>query len=749
MNGRDPWESVGAGVFAGIVVVSGFAIAIALGFSIGHFTGHTETVTVGSAQSQPSKGQVSAEAETTAPAFTAGTLAALPRDNWLTNGGSLSNERYSPLSQIDTGNVKDLKGVWRTHLNGSAMAAKYSGEAQPIVYNGVMYIVTGADDVSAIDVRTGQIRWTYEAKLDQKIATVCCGWTSRGVGLGDGKVFVGQLDGRMVALDQQTGKVEWSKSVGSWKKGETITSAPLYYDGRVYTGLSGGEFGIRGRVTALDAKTGKEDWRFYTIPGPGETGHETWPSDNDSWKRGGAPVWQTPSVDPKLGLMYFSTGNAAPDLNGNDRAGDNLFAASIVAIDAKTGKYRWHFQQVHHDIWDYDAPSPTVLFDAEIGGKLVHGLAEPSKTGWLYMLDRETGKPIHGIEERAVPQDARQKTAKTQPFPSNPPFAPHSVDDATYAAVKKAAAATAKKGQTPKVERATQIFEPYGTTLKAIAPGPSGGSNWPPSSYNRGTHMVYVCGSANAAGYAMLKSHSDYNEGKVYIGSVLDVVGFGASPGLLTAIDVTTGRIAWQKKWADSCYSGTVTTAGNLVFAGRNGGELEAYDARNGTRLWSFQTGAGANSTVSVFQDQGKQYVALLSAGNSLAGSRRGDSVWLFSLDGKLGPAGKAGSGTAGTHAGENTDGADGKATEATSQVGDAKAGQQLFADNCSTCHGIDGTGGNGGPDLTSIPDAKDFAKVAAQVRNGGGGMPAFGDTLDDKQISDVAEYVTKVVNKK
>jgi alcohol dehydrogenase (cytochrome c) len=260
--------------------------------------------------------------------------------------------------------------------------------------------------------------------------------------------------------------------------------------------------------------------------------------------------------------------------------------------------------------------------------------------------------------------------------------------------------------------------------------------------------MVYVCGSANAAGYAMTAAHSDYNEGEIYVGSVLDVVGFGVSPGLLTAIDVTTGRIAWQKQWADSCYSGTVSTAGNLVFVGRNDGELEAYDARDGTRLWHFQTGAGANSTVSVFQDQGKQYVALLSAGNSLAGSRRGDSVWLFSLDGKLGPAAKAGTGKAGTHAGENSAGADEKPTEATSQLGDAKAGRLVFSDNCSTCHGIDGHGGNGGPDLTSIPDAKVFDKVAAQVRNGGGGMPAFGDTLNDKQISDVAEYVTTVVNR-
>ena len=286
-----------------------------------------------------------------------------PRDGWRTNGGNLGNQRYSPLTRIDRGNVAQLKGVWRTHLNGSGVAPQYSGEAQPIVHDGVIYVITGADDVFALSVDTGEILWQTLANLDPSNTSVCCGWTSRGVGIGDGKIFVGRLDGRLVALDQRTGNEVWGIQAERWEEGFSITSAPLYYDGMVITGFAGAEIGVRGRVKAYDADDGKLIWTFYTIPGPGEVGHDTWPQDNEVWMHGGATVWQTPAVDPELGLLYFSTGNPGPDFNGSVRAGDNLFAASIVAIEARTGKYRWHFQEVHHDIWDYDAPNPVVLFD--------------------------------------------------------------------------------------------------------------------------------------------------------------------------------------------------------------------------------------------------------------------------------------------------------------------------------------------------------------------------------------------------
>jgi len=707
-----------------------------VGWAIGRNASDDEqmrTVTVSEAQAAATE----RAAIERAPAFSSDDLAADPKEQWITNGGSTYNERYSPLDDIDTDNVGGLKGVWRTHLRGSGTAAKYSAEAQPLVYHGVVYVPTGADDVFAVSVASGRILWQYEAKLDQKINTVCCGWLSRGVALGDGKVYIGQLDGRLVALDQQTGKVAWQTQVGDWRNGYTITHAPLYYDGMVITGVSGGEFSIRGRVQAYDARTGKLRWRFHTIPGPGEVGHDTWPKDNDAWRHGGAPVWQTPAVDPELGLLYFSTGNASPDLDGSKRAGDNLFAASIVAVDAHTGKYKWHFQQVHHDIWDYDGPSPVVLFD--LGDE--KGIAQASKTGWLYMLDRRTGKPLLPIPEQPVPQSAVQRTSKTQPIPSYPPFIPHEVSDEGFKAIADLAKKNAK-GAPPTVTRAKQIYTPFGEDVTAITPGPQGGTNWQPVSYNPKTEMFYVCAQAAVSGYS--RSGKELPKGKqgtiADLGSVFTTTGFGTWTGYFSAIDANTGKIVWQKRWPESCYSGSTTTAGGLVFVGRNGGELQAYDAENGTQLWSFQTGAGANSTATVFEQDGTEYLAFVSGGNSLAGTAHGDSLWLFSLDGTLGPAKAGGAGTGVAHAGEER--------ETTGGTGDAAKGAAVFSDNCSGCHGLSGHGGNGGPDLTAIPSAQNLTKVVAQVTNGGGGMPAFKGTLSDQEIKDVSTYVVDRITK-
>jgi quinohemoprotein ethanol dehydrogenase len=717
-----------------------------VGYVIGKDQDDDEPATQASGTVQQGEAIADGNSINAAPAFTAENLMEEPRDAWVTNGGTLMNQRYSPLDEIDTGNVADLKGVWMTDLAGSGVAGKYSAEAQPIVYEGVMYVPTGADDVFAVSVETGKILWRYEAKLDQKISTVCCGWLSRGVALGEGKVYLGQLDGTLVALDQQTGQRVWQTAVGDWQKGYTITAAPLYYDGMVITGVSGGEFSIRGRVQAYDAKTGKEVWRFYTIPGPGEKGHDTWPQDNDSWKHGGAPVWQTPAVDPELGLIYFSTGNASPDLDGSRRKGDNLFAASIVAVDAKTGKYRWHFQQVHHDIWDYDGPSPVVLFDVEIDGEEHKGIAEASKTGWLYLLDRESGEPLLPIEEKAVPQLASQATAKTQPIPSYPPFFSHDVNDADVAAIQKLATANAKGGAKPKVAKG-RIFTPFGESITAIVPGPQGGTNWQPTSYNPDTGMFYVCAMRSVSGYS--SKNEELPAGKrgqtADLGSVFTTTGFGSQEGHFLAIEASTGQIKWQKRWPESCYAGSVTTGGNLVFVGRNGGELQAYNAETGEGpLWSFQTGAGANTTATVFEYDGTQHLAFLAGGNALAATPHGDNLWLFSLDGTMDEAaapGEEGEGTG--HAGQNPN----EPTDETE--GDAQAGEAVWSDNCAGCHGTNGTGANGGPNLVGNETALDPEKVHAQVTNGGGGMPAFKDTLTAKQISDVTAYVTEEIAKK
>ncbi len=292
-----------------------------------------------------------------------------PTVDWPTNGGDWYNRRYSPLTQIDRSNVAKLKGVWRARLGGSGVGPQYSGEAQPLVVDGVVYISTGANDVFAISVDTGTTLWDYHANLDPDNKSVCCSWTNRGVAAGGGKIFVGQLDGKLVALDAKSGKIAWSILAEKPQDGFTITAAPLYYNGLVIVGFAGAELGVRGRVRAYDARDGKLVWTFYTIPGRGEPGNETWPQDNEIWQHGGATVWQTPAVDPELGLIFFSTGNPGPDFNGAIRKGDNLYTSSIMALDAKTGKYRWHFQQVHHDLWDYDSASPVVLFDITLDGK--------------------------------------------------------------------------------------------------------------------------------------------------------------------------------------------------------------------------------------------------------------------------------------------------------------------------------------------------------------------------------------------
>jgi quinohemoprotein ethanol dehydrogenase len=555
------------------------------------------------------------------PAFSAQELAAPPVNNWVKNGGALNNQNYSPLKQINRENVGMLKAVWQTHLDDSGLANKYSGEGQPVVYQGVVYIVTGADDVFAISVKTGEIAWRYKANLDQTITGVCCGWDARGLAMGDGKIYVGQLDGRLVALDQKTGQPSWSIQAERWQEGFSITAAPLYYDGMVVVAFSGGENGIRGRVKAYDAKDGHPLWTFYTIPGPGELGHDTWPKDSDAWKYGGATVWQTPAVDPDLGLLYFTTGNPGPDFNGKARRGDNLFATSMVAIEAKTGKYRWHFQQVHHDLWDYDGPNPVMLFDVKVGGQLRKAAAEANKDGWVYILDRTNGKPLIGIDEQPVPREPLQYTSPTQPFPRGDAFVPQSID-------------IAPEGYS--LVNGGRIFTPFWKEGVVSKPSNRGGANWPPSSYDPDTNLYYVCATDAAGVFKGGEEDEKFPEpGQRYLGGAFGGMPLGTM-GIFAALDMKTNRLVWQQRWKDSCYSGSVATAGGLVFVGRNDGRLTALNSSDGQRLWEFQAGAGVNAPVAVFEYEGDQYVVAYSGGNTFAPAPRGDSLFLFSLKGTL-----------------------------------------------------------------------------------------------------------------
>jgi len=643
-------------------------------------------------------------------------LLAHPSDAWLTNGGNLFNQRYSPHTDINRTNVAGLKGVWHVHLAGSGVGPPYSGEAQPVVHDGVLYVVTGADDVFAVEVASGRILWTYEAGLDSAIATVCCGWTSRGVALGEGMVFLGRLDGQLVALDQATGAERWRVEAARWQDGYTITSAPLYHDGRVITGFGGAEYGVRGRLSAFRAKDGAALWTFHTIPAPGEPGHETWPADSDAWRRGGATVWQTPAVDPALGLLYFSTGNAGPDFNGAVRAGDNLYTSSIIALDLVTGAYRWHFQEVHHDRWDYDAANPVVLFDVEVGGTPRRAIAQAGKTGWVYLLDRETGKPLLGIEERPVPQEPRQFTAATQPHPRGDAFVPQSLPMPLVGV--------------PAVNEG-RIFTPYWRDPVAATPSAFGAAQWAPSSYDPASHTLYIC-AMDLAGLFTGGTTDGAAPQSQYLGG--QFLFDRQRSGVFAAMDLRTNRLRWRQRWPDSCYSGSTVTAGGLVFTGMNDGRFIALDAADGRLRWSFQTGAGVNAPPVVFSHAGTQYVAVYAAGALFAQSAPGDSLWLFALSGTLDevPPGKP------------------PAVSLADTVGGAKAGdgasavEELFARECAQCHGADGKGGHGGgADLTTPRPPATVANVLAQGR---GGMPAFGGRLTYDQLQGLVEYVSRGV---
>jgi quinohemoprotein ethanol dehydrogenase len=642
------------------------------------------------------------------PAFDSVALTTPPGRDWATNGGDIYNRRFSTLAAIDRSNIESLKGVWRTRLDGSGSGPRFSGEAQPLVYAGVIYVITGADDVFAISVETGEILWRYEAALDPTISTVCCGWTSRGVALGDGKVFVGQLDGKLVALDQRTGRVRWSTQAEAWQDGHTITSAPLYYDGLVITGFAGAEFATRGRVKAFDADDGALVWTFYTIPGPGEPGHGTWPAGSDVWMHGGGSVWQTPAVDPELGLIYFSTGNPGPDLNGAVRRGDNLYTASIVAIEARTGRYRWHFQQVHHDLWDFDSSNPVVLFDVTIDGAERKALAEVSKTGWVYILDRISGEPLLGIDETPVAQEPRQLSAATQPIPRGDPIGPRTVDITV---------------EGYELTGDGHVFTPFWTE-PALAKRL--GANWPPSAYDPRTQTLFVCANERTFYYSVdAEASNEPERGARYMGG-----SFGNAEipplGLLAAMDMKTNRVVWRQRWADRCFSGVTATAGGLVFVGRNDGRLTALDSASGAKLWEFQTGAGVNAPATVFEHNGEQYVVVLSAGNLFAGTPRGDSVWLFGLSGTLEEAPPPSPGLTLTN------------------PTDAGEAESLYAQACQFCHGTDGRGAEGGIDLrgSALTRTRDIARV---IIGGQNQMPPFAAMLSDEQVAALAAYVLEL----
>jgi quinohemoprotein ethanol dehydrogenase len=544
--------------------------------------------------------------------------AAAQKDTWLAPsganypsvGGNLGNQRYSSLSQITPANLSRLGGAWMVHV---APQANGNMEATPVVVNGVMYLPNGLGAVLALDARTGAIKWKYQS--------ASTGGTNRGVVFGEGKIFTSGGGNTLIAIDAETGELEWTAKVGD--RGTTV-GAPAYYNGTVYTGTSGGEGGVRGFFGGFDANSGKQNWGFWTTAAPGDPGADTW--QGDSWKYGGGPIWTQPAIDPELGMAYFAVGNASPDNDGTQRGGNNLYTCSVVAVDLKTGAYKWHFQEVHHDLWDYDNEVAPVLADIPVHGRPRKILIHAGKTGFLYIFDRTNGKPLVGIIEKPVPQEPRIKTAPTQPFPVGDSFTPTCPDPGSVAPGSKTSC----------------IFGGYWDEPVVMTPGTLGGLSWAPMSFDPKTGLIYVPGTDINSSFVLRRQDWDEQANRL---RSLDQGGLGfARPageprsGTLTAMNPATNKIVWQKKmkFPIGVGSGLLTTATGLLFHGEPDGRIVAYDVKDGDELWSFQTGAGADAPVVTYEVNGEQYLAILAGGNTFQLSQHGDSLWAFKLGGAV-----------------------------------------------------------------------------------------------------------------
>ncbi len=498
-------------------------------------------------------------------------------EDWLTYGGNYASQRFSELKQVNTENVASLKMQWVYQLRRQGIF-----ESSPIVVDGMMYVTEPPTTVTALDVRTGKPVWRWTADLPKNLLTIGLFPTNRGVAILGDTVYVATIDAHLVALDAKTGGMRWSVEIGNNKEAVAITQAPLAIDGKIVVGMGGGEGGLRGYIDAYDAKDGKRLWRLYTIPTAGEPGVETW--EGDSYKYGGATTWNTGAYDPETNTLFWGTGNPAPDWNGDMRKGDNLYSCSLLAIDADTGKMKWYFQFSPHETHDWDASEPPILFDATIDGKPRKIVAQANRNTFYYVIDRITGQFITG---RAYAKEtwAKGLDAKGRPI------------------------------EVPDTEPSSK-----GTL---VYPSITGSVNWTSSSYSPLTQLVYVDTREQGAYY--FKGHPQMDPA-----NPLDIGGGGGQKlvsgdqaySAIRALESTTGKIKWEFKMVGDSWTGTLATAGNLVFCADAGGNFFALNAESGKALWNVQLGNSVRANPITYSVDGKQYVEAAA----------GNSIFIFSL---------------------------------------------------------------------------------------------------------------------
>ncbi len=549
-----------------------------------------------SAQEVSGGATTTAKAMTKAPApVTQAMLDAAGADakNWIHPNGSYDQSRFYTGRQINAGNVGKLRPVYVFQT-----AVLESMETAPIVVDGVMFLTTSFNHVYAIDAVTGEEFWHYKHKLGP-IVTVCCGNNNRGVAIEGGKLFMGTIDAKLVALDAKTGKLLWETQIADPEKGYSETMAPAVIEGKVLIGTNGGEYGVRGFIKAFDANDGKLLWTFYSIP---EKGHEgvwdpkdatgrdmhrdiaaekaAFAKDSSFYQTLGGGVWMTPAIDKKTRTVFFLAGNPSPDLYGAIRPGDNLYTNSMVAIDLDKGTYKWHFQYIAHDVWDLDAVSPAILTQArDKGGKMVDVVIHGGKTGHIYVHERNTGKLIR-FSEAMIPQE--------------------------------------NMWVLPTKEGARML------------PGANGGVEWSPMAVDPTTRLAYAANLHQPMTYHV--EETPYPGGKLWLGGAFKTIPSEQQWGRLVAVNLDTGKVAWGVKTPQPLIGGVLATAGGVVFNGEANGWFKAFDSKTGKELWKYNCGAGVNAPAVSYMVGGKQYVAVAAGGNNQIDAKRGNSVFVFAL---------------------------------------------------------------------------------------------------------------------